>query len=136
MRTRESELEKGTAYRAMLVRAIHGCATKFATVAESVVAVLMDFLGGDGANPIVAFEYSSLLLRAARGGEMFAEVSGGGVVVGSGGTNNGGGDASLSSSFFPNNEFVGGMLVLSSSSVFFFFWPPGTNAGAFAFMNT
>ena len=55
VRTRESELEKGTAYRAMLVRAIHGCATKFATVAESVVAVLMDFLGGDGAMDVIVF---------------------------------------------------------------------------------
>ena len=55
VRTRESELEKGAAYRAMLVRAIHGCATRFATVADAAVHVLMDFLGGDGAMDVVVF---------------------------------------------------------------------------------
>ena len=34
MRTQESGMEKGSQYRTMLIQAIHGCATKFADVAE------------------------------------------------------------------------------------------------------
>ncbi|CAM9394792.1 unnamed protein product, partial [Phaeothamnion confervicola] len=48
LRTQESDMDKGTAYRTLLIQAIHTCATKFADVAESVVHVLMDFLNGEG----------------------------------------------------------------------------------------
>lgn len=34
LRTQESGMEKGTQYRTLLIQAIHGCATKFADVAE------------------------------------------------------------------------------------------------------
>ena len=34
VRTQESGMEKGSQYRTLLIQAIHGCATKFADVAE------------------------------------------------------------------------------------------------------
>ncbi|CAM9527568.1 unnamed protein product, partial [Ectocarpus sp. 4 AP-2014] len=55
VRTQEAGMEKGTQYRTLLIQAIHGCATKFADVAESVVGVLMDFLNGDGAMDVILF---------------------------------------------------------------------------------
>jgi coatomer subunit beta len=42
-------------YRAMLISAIHGCAVRFPEVAHNVVHLLMDFLSGDGALPVVEF---------------------------------------------------------------------------------
>ena len=48
IRTQETELEHGDEYKALLIQAIHKCATRFAEVADSVVLVLLDFLGGEG----------------------------------------------------------------------------------------
>ena len=42
-------------YRAMLITAIHGCAVRFPDIAPSVVTLLMDFLGGDGALSVIEF---------------------------------------------------------------------------------
>jgi coatomer subunit beta len=42
-------------YRAMLISAIHGCAVRFPEVANNVVHLLMDFLAGDGALPVIEF---------------------------------------------------------------------------------
>eukprot|EP00614_Pseudopedinella_elastica_P006800 CAMPEP_0172593566 /NCGR_PEP_ID=MMETSP1068-20121228/12783_1 /TAXON_ID=35684 /ORGANISM="Pseudopedinella elastica, Strain CCMP716" /LENGTH=961 /DNA_ID=CAMNT_0013391161 /DNA_START=28 /DNA_END=2913 /DNA_ORIENTATION=- len=55
VRTRQSDLEKGGAYRTMLIQAIHQCATKFPDIADSVVHVLMDFLNTDGAMDVIVF---------------------------------------------------------------------------------
>ena len=46
---------KGSAYRNMLIRAIHGCAARFPVVAESVVHTLMDFLSTDSGMQVVVF---------------------------------------------------------------------------------
>lgn len=46
---------KGSLYRAMLIRAIHGCAARFPQVAESVVHVLMDFLSSDCGVQVIVF---------------------------------------------------------------------------------
>jgi len=46
---------KGSLYRAMLIRAIHGCAARFPQVAESVVYVLMDFLSSDCGVQVIVF---------------------------------------------------------------------------------
>lgn len=51
----ESEQEKSTTYRTLLIQAIHQCAVKFPDVADSVVHVLMDFLSGDGAADVIVF---------------------------------------------------------------------------------
>eukprot|EP01034_Spumella_vulgaris_P028004 gene28004-34795_t len=48
VRAQETELEHGEEYRTLLIQAIHKCATRYAEVADSVVLVLMDFLGGEG----------------------------------------------------------------------------------------
>jgi len=42
-------------YREMLIKAIHSCGVKFPDIAHSVVLVLMDFLGSDGAAGVIAF---------------------------------------------------------------------------------
>jgi hypothetical protein len=42
-------------YRTMLISAIHGCAVRFPEVANNVVHLLMDFLSGDGALPVIEF---------------------------------------------------------------------------------
>jgi len=55
LKTSDTDMEKGTAYRQMLIQAIHSCAMRFPDVAESVVGVLMDFMGGDGAMEVVVF---------------------------------------------------------------------------------
>lgn len=55
LRTRTNELEQGTEYRALLINSIHACAIKFPNVAGSVVHVLMDFLGADGAIDVILF---------------------------------------------------------------------------------
>ena len=44
-----------SSYRAMLIKAIHSCASKFPDVAEGVVSTLMSFIGGDGALDVVIF---------------------------------------------------------------------------------
>ncbi|CAM9398670.1 unnamed protein product, partial [Scytosiphon promiscuus] len=66
LRTQESGMEKGTQYRTLLIQAIHGCATKFADVAESVVGVLMDFLNGEGAMDVILFVRSIVEQYEAR----------------------------------------------------------------------
>ena len=48
VRAQESDLEHGDEYKSLLIQAIHRCATRYAEVADSVVVVLLDFLGGDG----------------------------------------------------------------------------------------
>lgn len=48
VRAQESDLEYGDEYKSLLIQAIHRCAIRFAEVADSVVLVLLDFLGGDG----------------------------------------------------------------------------------------
>lgn len=55
IRTRDSDLEKGSEYRGMLIHAIHTCSVKFPEIADSVVHVLMDFLGIDGAMDVIIF---------------------------------------------------------------------------------
>jgi len=51
----KSDTDKGTAYRTMLIKSIHGCATRFPLVAEGVVHALMDFLSTDGAMQVIVF---------------------------------------------------------------------------------
>lgn len=46
---------KGSQYRNMLIRAIHGCAVRFPQVAESVVHTLMDFISTDSGMQVVIF---------------------------------------------------------------------------------
>jgi hypothetical protein len=41
--------------REMLIKAIHGCGVKFPEIAHSVVLLLMDFLGSDGASGVINF---------------------------------------------------------------------------------
>ena len=48
VRAQEADLEHGDEYKSLLIQAIHRCATRYAEVADSVVLVLLDFLGGDG----------------------------------------------------------------------------------------
>eukprot|EP00588_Corethron_pennatum_P010419 CAMPEP_0194266752 /NCGR_PEP_ID=MMETSP0169-20130528/1552_1 /TAXON_ID=218684 /ORGANISM="Corethron pennatum, Strain L29A3" /LENGTH=950 /DNA_ID=CAMNT_0039007509 /DNA_START=102 /DNA_END=2954 /DNA_ORIENTATION=- len=55
LKTQESDMEKGTVYRAMLIESIHQCASRFPDVADGVVHTLMDFLGGDGALQVILF---------------------------------------------------------------------------------
>ena len=55
VRTRECDLEDGSEYRAMLINSIHKCAVKFPDIAGSVIHILMDFLGADGANNVIIF---------------------------------------------------------------------------------
>mmetsp|Transcript_36927 Transcript_36927/g.110616 ORF Transcript_36927/g.110616 Transcript_36927/m.110616 type:complete len:977 (-) Transcript_36927:120-3050(-) len=51
----QSNEAKGSVYRNMLIRAIHGCAVRFPDVAESVVHTLMDFLSTDGGMQVIIF---------------------------------------------------------------------------------
>jgi coatomer subunit beta len=46
---------KGSVYRNMLIRSIHGCAVRFPQVAESVVHTLMDFLSTDSGMQVIIF---------------------------------------------------------------------------------
>ncbi len=46
---------KGSTYRNMLIKAIHGCAQRFPQVADIVVYTLMDFLGTDGGVQVMVF---------------------------------------------------------------------------------
>jgi len=57
LKTQSKDVDKESAseYRKMLVKAIHTCAIKFATVADSVVHVLMDFLSSEGAIDVILF---------------------------------------------------------------------------------
>mmetsp|Transcript_2989 Transcript_2989/g.8739 ORF Transcript_2989/g.8739 Transcript_2989/m.8739 type:complete len:956 (+) Transcript_2989:164-3031(+) len=55
IRTRECDLENRTEYRGILINSIHKCAIKFPAIASSVVHVLMDFLGVDGASDVIIF---------------------------------------------------------------------------------
>jgi coatomer subunit beta len=55
VRTRDSDLEKGSEYRGMLIQAIHTCSVKCPDIAGSVVHMLMDFLGADGALDVIIF---------------------------------------------------------------------------------
>jgi coatomer subunit beta len=48
IRAQESDMEHGDEYKTLLIHSIHRCATRFAEVADSVLLVLLDFLGGDG----------------------------------------------------------------------------------------
>ncbi len=48
IRAQETDLEHGEEYKGLLIQAIHKCATRYAEVADSVVLVLLDFLGGEG----------------------------------------------------------------------------------------
>lgn len=47
IKAQETEMEHGDEYKNLLIQSIHKCATKFAEVADSVVLVLLDFLGGE-----------------------------------------------------------------------------------------
>ena len=51
----DSNEHKGSLYRNMLIRAIHGCAVRFPQVAESVVHTLMDFLSTDSGMQVIIF---------------------------------------------------------------------------------
>ena len=53
IRAQETELEHGEEYKKLLISAIHKCATRYAEVADSVVLVLLDFLGGDGGYNVI-----------------------------------------------------------------------------------
>lgn len=53
LRTQETEMEQGDAYKNLLIQAIHRCATKFAEVADSVVLVLLDFLAGEAGHNVM-----------------------------------------------------------------------------------
>jgi coatomer subunit beta len=55
IRTRDSDLENCTEYRTMLIQAIHTCSLKYPEIAGSVVHILMDFLGVDGAMDVIVF---------------------------------------------------------------------------------
>jgi len=56
-KTQSKDVDKMAAaeYRQMLIKAIHGCAIRFANVADSVIHLLMDFLGGQGALDVIMF---------------------------------------------------------------------------------
>jgi len=57
-KTQSKELDKAGEYRQMLIQAIHSCAVKFPDIAQSVVHVLMDFLGdsaGGSAVDVILF---------------------------------------------------------------------------------
>jgi len=45
MKTQSKDVDRAQEYRQMLIAAIHTCAERFPQVAESVVYVLLDFLG-------------------------------------------------------------------------------------------
>jgi len=53
IRAQEAELEHGEEYKSLLIQAIHKCATRYAEVADSVVLVLFDFLGGDSGYNVI-----------------------------------------------------------------------------------
>ena len=56
VKTSDASTGDGTnSYRSMLIHAIHGCAVKFPEIATSVVHLLLDFLGGEGALDVILF---------------------------------------------------------------------------------
>lgn len=57
IKTQSKDVDKEDAakYRVMLVKAIHSCAIKFASIADSVVHLLMDFLSSDSAHDVILF---------------------------------------------------------------------------------
>mmetsp|Transcript_6230 Transcript_6230/g.26099 ORF Transcript_6230/g.26099 Transcript_6230/m.26099 type:complete len:924 (+) Transcript_6230:252-3023(+) len=55
IRTRTAELEQNFEYRALLIDSMHTCAMKYPEVASSVVPVVMEFLGSEGAGEVVVF---------------------------------------------------------------------------------
>jgi coatomer subunit beta len=65
VRTRDSDLEKGSEYRGMLIQAIHTCSIKCPDIAGSVVHILMDFLGADGALDVIIFVRAIMEQNAA-----------------------------------------------------------------------
>ena len=46
---------KGLVYRNMLVKAMHGCASRFSEVAETVVTTLLDLLSSDGGMLVISY---------------------------------------------------------------------------------
>jgi len=63
MKTQNKDIENGTEYRAMLVRAIHQCAVRFPEVASTVLHLLMDFLSDT--NAVSALEVAYFLREIA-----------------------------------------------------------------------
>lgn len=57
MKTQNKDIENGTQYRAMLVRAIHQCAVRFPEVASTVLHLLMDFLSDTNAASALEVAY-------------------------------------------------------------------------------
>ena len=55
VRTQETDMDKASEYRHVLIRSIHQCAVRFPDVAEGVIHTLMDFLDTDGAMDVVLF---------------------------------------------------------------------------------
>lgn len=53
IRSQEADFEFGEEYKTLLIQAIHKCALRYAEVADSVVLVLLDFLGGEGGYNVV-----------------------------------------------------------------------------------
>ena len=53
VRAQESDLEHGEEYKTLLIQAIHKCAVKYAEVADSIVLVLLDFLGGESGQTVL-----------------------------------------------------------------------------------
>ncbi|WPT11894.1 Coatomer subunit beta-1 [Picochlorum sp. SENEW3] len=63
MKTQNKDIEHGTEYRAMLVRAIHQCAVRHPEVAPTVLHLLMDFLSDT--NAVSALEVAYFLREIA-----------------------------------------------------------------------
>jgi len=57
VKTQNKDIENGTQYRAMLVRAIHQCAVRFPEVASTVLHLLMDFLSDTNAASALEVAY-------------------------------------------------------------------------------
>ncbi len=55
LRTQETDADKNSEYRPLLVHAIHSCAHKSSAVALNVVHTLVNFLSGEGALEVVIF---------------------------------------------------------------------------------
>mmetsp|Transcript_9797 Transcript_9797/g.24867 ORF Transcript_9797/g.24867 Transcript_9797/m.24867 type:complete len:981 (-) Transcript_9797:768-3710(-) len=55
LRTKESDLENGGEYRAMLIHSVHACAMKFPEVTSTIVHTLMEFLNVEGAMDVMIF---------------------------------------------------------------------------------
>ena len=48
-----------------MIKAIHGCGVKFPEIAHSVVLLLMDFLGSDGASGVINFVRYAVVVGVA-----------------------------------------------------------------------